>query len=52
MSADADTALVNVMYDVPVTHPDVMGKMTPLEDATAGRWPAHAQDRAPAVVTA
>ena len=33
MSADADTALLTVMYDVPVTHPDLMGKLGPLEGA-------------------
>jgi RND superfamily putative drug exporter len=35
MSADGDTALVTVAYDVPVTHRDLMGKLEPLEDAVA-----------------
>ncbi len=35
MSDDGDTALFTVLYDVPVTHADLMGDMTPLEDATA-----------------
>jgi RND superfamily putative drug exporter len=35
MSGDGDTALFTVMYDVPVTDPDLMGDMAPLEDAVA-----------------
>lgn len=34
-SADGDTALFTVLYDVPVTDQDLLGDMTPLEDATA-----------------
>ena len=33
LSADGDTALFTVLYDVPVTDPDLMGDMTPLEGA-------------------
>jgi len=33
MSADGDTALVTVSYDVPVTDPDLMGNLEPLETA-------------------
>ncbi len=33
LSADADTALFAVQYDVPVTHQDLMGNLEPLEDA-------------------
>jgi RND superfamily putative drug exporter len=32
-SADSDTALIEVRYDVPVTDPDLMGNLDPLEDA-------------------
>jgi RND superfamily putative drug exporter len=32
-SEDADTALFDVQYDVPVTDPDLMGNLEPLEDA-------------------
>ena len=35
LSEDGDTALFTVLYDVPVTHQDLLGDMTPLEDATA-----------------
>lgn len=35
LSEDGDTALYTVLYDVPVTHQDLLGDMTPLEDATA-----------------
>ena len=35
MSVDGDTALFTVMYDVPVTDPDLMGDMEPLEHAVA-----------------
>ncbi|SDP55297.1 putative drug exporter of the RND superfamily [Pedococcus dokdonensis] len=34
-SADGDTAVVNVSYDAPVTDPDLMGKLDPLEQAVA-----------------
>jgi RND superfamily putative drug exporter len=34
-SADGDTAVVNVSYDVPVTDPDLMGNLAPLETAVA-----------------
>ncbi|MGN6576361.1 MAG: MMPL family transporter, partial [Nocardioides sp.] len=34
VSADGDTALFTVLYDVPVTHRDLMENLTPLEDAT------------------
>ncbi len=34
VSADGDTALFTVLYDVPVTHPDLMENVAPLEDAT------------------
>lgn len=34
-SADGDTAVVNVTYDAPVTDPDLMGKVTPIEEAVA-----------------
>ena len=33
MSADGDTALLTVQYDVPVTHNDVYGDAEPLEKA-------------------
>ena len=33
MSEEADTALLTVMYDVPVTDPDLMGDLEPLEGA-------------------
>jgi RND superfamily putative drug exporter len=33
MSADGDTALLTVSYDVPVTDPDLMGNLDPLERA-------------------
>ena len=36
LSADGDTALVAVGYDVPVTDPDLMGNLEPLEEAVAG----------------
>jgi RND superfamily putative drug exporter len=32
-SADGDTALIEVRYDVPVTDPDLMGNLDPLEGA-------------------
>ncbi len=32
-SADGDTAIIDVTYDVPVTDPDLMGNLEPLEDA-------------------
>jgi RND superfamily putative drug exporter len=37
LSADRDTALLTVVYDVPITHPDLAGgaAMGPLEEATA-----------------
>lgn len=35
LSADGDTAIVMVSYGEPVTHPDLMGNLTPLEDAVA-----------------
>jgi RND superfamily putative drug exporter len=35
LSADRDTAVVTVQYDEPVTHPDLMGNIEPLEVATA-----------------
>ena len=35
LSEDGDTALYTVLYDVPVTDQDLLGDMTPLEDATA-----------------
>lgn len=35
ISQDGDTALFTVLYDVPVTHQDLLANMTPLEDATA-----------------
>ncbi|HET9859733.1 MAG TPA: MMPL family transporter [Nocardioidaceae bacterium] len=35
VSADSDTALVTVQYDVPVTHPDLAGETGPLEEAVA-----------------
>ena len=35
ISADGDTALLVVSYDVPVTDPDLMGNLEPLEDAVA-----------------
>jgi RND superfamily putative drug exporter len=34
-SADRDTALLTVSYDVPVTDPDLMGHLEPLENAVA-----------------
>jgi len=34
-SDDRDTSVLDVAYDVEVTHPDVMGDLTPLEDAIA-----------------
>ncbi|MFL6153936.1 MAG: MMPL family transporter [Ornithinibacter sp.] len=34
-SADGDTAVLTVQYDVPVTHPDLMGDLKPLEAAVA-----------------
>jgi putative drug exporter of the RND superfamily len=33
LSADADTAMLTVGYDVEVTHPDLMGNLEDLEDA-------------------
>ncbi len=35
MSADGDTALFTVLYDVPTTHRDLLGDLEPLEEATA-----------------
>jgi len=35
MSADGDTALLDVRYDVPVTDPDLFGNLDPLEKAIA-----------------
>ncbi len=35
LSADADTALLVVSYDVPVTDPDLMGHLEPLDAAVA-----------------
>ena len=32
-SSDGDTLLIDVRYDVPVTDPDLMGNLDPLEDA-------------------
>ena len=32
-SSDGDTAVLDVSYDVPVTDPDLMGNLEPLEDA-------------------
>src|SRR5689334_25403828 len=34
-SADGDTAVVNVSYDAPVTDPDLMGNLDPLDAAVA-----------------
>lgn len=34
-SADGDTAVVNVSYDAPVTDPDLMGNLEPLDAAVA-----------------
>jgi putative drug exporter of the RND superfamily len=34
-SADRDTALLDVAYDAPITHPDLMENLAPLEDAVA-----------------
>ncbi len=34
-SEDGDTVLVDVTYDVPVTDPDLMGNLEPLEEAVA-----------------
>jgi RND superfamily putative drug exporter len=34
-SADGDTAVVNVSYDAPVTDPDLMGNLEPLDTAVA-----------------
>jgi RND superfamily putative drug exporter len=34
-SADGDTVLLDVQYDVPVTHEDLMGELGPLERAVA-----------------
>jgi RND superfamily putative drug exporter len=34
-SADGDTALVTLTYDAPVTHPDLMENLAPLDDAVA-----------------
>ncbi|RYP86446.1 MMPL family transporter [Nocardioides guangzhouensis] len=36
MSDDGDTAMLVVGYDEPVTHPDLMENLEPLEDAVAG----------------
>jgi RND superfamily putative drug exporter len=36
ISADGDTALFTVRYDVPTTDADIYGKLGPLEKATAG----------------
>jgi len=35
VSGDGDTALLGITYDVPVTDPDLMGNLEPLEKATA-----------------
>ena len=35
LSADGDTALLNVFYDAEVTHPDLMGNLDDLDDAVA-----------------
>ncbi len=35
LSADGDTAMLVVSYDEPVTHPDLMENLEPLEDAVA-----------------
>ncbi|QNN52951.1 MMPL family transporter [Nocardioides mesophilus] len=35
LSGDGDTALFTVLYDVPVTDPDLMGDMSPLERAAS-----------------
>jgi putative drug exporter of the RND superfamily len=35
LSSDADTAIVMVHYDVPVTHPDLMGETQAIESAIA-----------------
>ena len=35
LSEDGDTALIDVRYDVPVTDPDLMGNLEPLEEAVA-----------------
>ena len=35
LSPDGDTALLTVLYDVPTTHHDLLGDVTPLQDATA-----------------
>jgi putative drug exporter of the RND superfamily len=35
LSSDADTAIVMVHYDVPVTHPDLMGEIGAIETAIA-----------------
>ncbi len=35
LSADADTAVLTVQYGEPITHPDLMGKIEPLESAVA-----------------
>lgn len=34
-SADGDTAVVTVTYDAPVTDPDLMGNLAPIEEAVA-----------------
>jgi RND superfamily putative drug exporter len=34
-SADGDTAVVSLSYGVPVTHPDLMGHLEPLDEAVA-----------------
>lgn len=43
VSADGDTALLTVQYDVPVTDPDLMGNLEPLEDAVAATRAAGTQ---------
>jgi RND superfamily putative drug exporter len=35
LSADGDTAVLGITYDVPVTDPDLMGNLEPLETAAA-----------------
>ena len=50
ISEDGDTAMLVVSYDVPVTDPDLMGNLEPLEDAVAAdprrRPPGRARRRA------
>ena len=35
LSADRDTAVLTVQYAEPITHPDLMGNIEPLEGAIA-----------------